>query len=80
MRLKKFNQFKIFETLSISEIESSMSDFLDEYDYYLENIEYFNLVVLKDAGDINFIWIFKENTEVFSFCDEFEIISVNKKV
>jgi hypothetical protein len=72
MRLKKFNQFKIFETLSISEIESSMSDFLDEYDYYLENIEYFNLVVLKDAGDINFIYnLFKYDTSLEKFDEKF---------
>lgn len=72
MRLKKFNQFKIFETLSISEIESSMSDFLDDYDYYLENIEYFNLVVLKDAGDINFIYnLFKYDTSLEKFDEKF---------
>ena len=72
MRLKKFNQFKIFETLSISEIESSMSDFLDEYEFNLENIEYFNLVVLKDAGDTHFVYnLYKNDTSLEKFDEKF---------
>lgn len=66
MRLKKFNQFKIFETFSISEIDSSMSDFLDDYDYYLENIENFNLVVLGDGAYVNHIY------NLFRYDDSFE--------
>lgn len=72
MRLKKFNQFKIFETLSISEIESYMSNFLDEYDWHLENIEYFNLVVLKDAGDTHFVYnLYKNGTSLEKFDEKF---------
>lgn len=72
MRLKKFNQFKIFETISISEIESYMSNFLDEYDFNLENIEYFNLVVLKDAGDTNFVYnLYKNDTSLEKFDEKF---------
>jgi hypothetical protein len=66
MRLKKFNQFKIFETFSISEIESSMSYFLDEYEFNLENIENFNLVVLEDGAYVNYIY------NLFYYEDSFE--------
>jgi len=42
---------------------------------YWEQLKMNNISFSKEIED--FIFLVKENTEVFSFCDEFEIISVN---